>query len=102
MHVTHSATVALRETDCTGCTGCAGYTGYTYTGYTGYTGYTATRCAGTVFAYGQTSSGKTHTMMGNNDCPGVIPRAVSDIFTYIREVRLFTAVALSDLARCEY
>ena len=57
---------------------------------------------GTVFAYGQTSSGKTHTMMGNNDCPGVIPRAVSDIFTYIREVRLFTAVALSDLARCEY
>jgi hypothetical protein len=44
-------------------------------------------CAGTVFAYGQTSSGKTHTMMGSNECPGVIPRAVADIFSYVRKVR---------------
>jgi centromeric protein E len=35
---------------------------------------------GTVLAYGQTSSGKTHTMIGTGDEPGVIPRAVSDIF----------------------
>ena len=42
--------------------------------------------AGTVFAYGQTSSGKTHTMMGSNENPGVIPLAVSDIFRNVRKV----------------
>lgn len=39
---------------------------------------------GTVFAYGQTGSGKTWTMMGNPDTPGVIPRAVEEIFEVIR------------------
>lgn len=38
---------------------------------------------GTVFAYGQTSSGKTHTMMGNDDDPGVIKRAITYIFDRI-------------------
>ena len=33
---------------------------------------------GTVFAYGQTSSGKTHTMMGVPDEPGIVPLAVRD------------------------
>lgn len=33
---------------------------------------------GTILAYGQTSTGKTHTMMGNND--GVIPLAINHIF----------------------
>ena len=41
---------------------------------------------GTVFAYGQTSSGKTYTMSGIEQEVGVIPRAVDDVFTYIREV----------------
>eukprot|EP00762_Andalucia_godoyi_P005586 ANDGO_00512.mRNA.1 Kinesin-like protein KIN-7L len=36
---------------------------------------------GTIFAYGQTSSGKTFTMHGVPDCPGIIPQAVSDIFS---------------------
>lgn len=44
-------------------------------------GYSAT-----VFAYGQTSSGKTYTMMGKDEEPGVIPRAISDVFDYISEV----------------
>lgn len=35
---------------------------------------------GTVFAYGQTSSGKTHTMMGCPEEPGVVPLAVAAIF----------------------
>ncbi|CAN1775928.1 Kinesin-like protein KIN-7N, partial [Linum perenne] len=35
---------------------------------------------GTVFAYGQTSSGKTFTMNGSEKDPGVIHRAVRDIF----------------------
>ncbi|KAF9163010.1 hypothetical protein DFQ26_003043 [Actinomortierella ambigua] len=38
---------------------------------------------GTVFAYGQTSSGKTYT--GTEKQPGVTPRAVEEIFKYIRE-----------------
>ncbi|XP_016365836.1 kinesin-1 heavy chain-like [Sinocyclocheilus rhinocerous] len=41
---------------------------------------------GTIFAYGQTSSGKTHTMEGNlhdQDGMGIIPRIVQDIFNYI-------------------
>uniref|UniRef100_A0AAQ5ZYA8 Kinesin-like protein n=1 Tax=Amphiprion ocellaris TaxID=80972 RepID=A0AAQ5ZYA8_AMPOC len=41
---------------------------------------------GTIFAYGQTSSGKTHTMEGklhDPDMMGIIPRIVQDIFNYI-------------------
>ncbi|EDQ85907.1 uncharacterized protein MONBRDRAFT_34081 [Monosiga brevicollis MX1] len=38
---------------------------------------------GTVFVYGQTSSGKTHTMMGTDDHPGIIPQAIDDIFESI-------------------
>lgn len=37
----------------------------------------------TVFAYGQTSSGKTHTMRGTEEDPGLVPRAVQDIFNLI-------------------
>ncbi|KAG0016895.1 hypothetical protein BGZ82_000914 [Podila clonocystis] len=40
---------------------------------------------GTVFAYGQTSSGKTYTMSGTQQEPGITPRAVDDIFKHIRE-----------------
>jgi kinesin family member 5 len=41
---------------------------------------------GTIFAYGQTSSGKTHTMEGILDAEesqGIIPRIVQDIFNHI-------------------
>ncbi|KAI0697020.1 P-loop containing nucleoside triphosphate hydrolase protein [Cytidiella melzeri] len=34
----------------------------------------------TVFAYGVTSSGKTHTMQGTRSQPGIIPRAVEALF----------------------
>ncbi|XP_077222911.1 P-loop containing nucleoside triphosphate hydrolases superfamily protein isoform X2 [Tasmannia lanceolata] len=40
---------------------------------------------GTVFAYGQTNSGKTHTMRGSVAEPGVIPLAVHDLFHTIQE-----------------
>ncbi|XP_041831862.1 centromere-associated protein E isoform X3 [Melanotaenia boesemani] len=39
---------------------------------------------GTIFAYGQTSSGKTFTMMGCDRIPGVIPLAVEDVFQTIK------------------
>ncbi|XP_046741116.1 centromere-associated protein E isoform X2 [Diprion similis] len=38
---------------------------------------------GTIFAYGQTSSGKTYTMMGTQEEPGIIPMAVENIFDAI-------------------
>ncbi|KAJ6741700.1 CENTROMERE PROTEIN E [Salix viminalis] len=40
---------------------------------------------GTVFAYGQTNSGKTHTMRGTANEPGVIPLAVHDLFHIIQQ-----------------
>ncbi|KAJ3330077.1 hypothetical protein HDU76_006471 [Blyttiomyces sp. JEL0837] len=40
---------------------------------------------GTVFAYGQTASGKTYSMMGVDEQPGIIPQAIDDVFSYIRE-----------------
>jgi len=41
---------------------------------------------GTIFAYGQTSSGKTHTMEGvlhDEHLRGIVPRIVDDIFNHI-------------------
>ena len=44
---------------------------------------------GTIFAYGQTGCGKTHTMSGSNNEPnstetsGIIPNACEQIFGYI-------------------
>jgi hypothetical protein len=51
---------------------------------------------GTVMAYGQTSSGKTHTMSGTETDPGVMTRAVEDIFAAVdaqRETRRFAITA---------
>ncbi|XP_035545582.1 kinesin-like protein KIN-7K, chloroplastic isoform X2 [Juglans regia] len=41
--------------------------------------------SGTIFAYGVTSSGKTHTMHGDQRSPGIIPLAVKDAFSIIQE-----------------
>jgi len=38
---------------------------------------------GVVFAYGQTSSGKTYSIHGSEQDPGIIPRAVQAMFEYI-------------------
>lgn len=42
---------------------------------------------GTVFAYGQTSSGKTHTMRGSSTEPGIISLAVNEIFQHITQTQ---------------
>ncbi|PSC71436.1 kinesin-3 isoform X2 [Micractinium conductrix] len=39
-----------------------------------------------IFAYGQTGSGKTHTMMGSPEQPGMIPRAMDQIFATAKEL----------------
>lgn len=44
---------------------------------------------GTLFAYGQTSSGKTHTMEGvlnDKNLQGMVPRIVNDIFDHIYNI----------------
>ncbi|XP_018414480.1 PREDICTED: centromere-associated protein E [Nanorana parkeri] len=41
---------------------------------------------GTIFAYGQTSSGKTYTMMGTPNTLGIIPQAVKEVFRIIQEI----------------
>ena len=38
---------------------------------------------GTIFAYGSTGSGKTYTMQGDAEDPGVIPRAVAALYDEI-------------------
>ncbi|KAJ3334227.1 hypothetical protein HDU76_006599 [Blyttiomyces sp. JEL0837] len=42
---------------------------------------------GTIFAYGQTSSGKTHTMHGSEKEPGIIFMAAQDIFERINSMQ---------------
>ncbi|KAM6346746.1 centromere-associated protein E [Podargus strigoides] len=41
---------------------------------------------GTIFAYGQTASGKTYTMMGNEESVGIIPKAIHHVFKVICEI----------------
>ncbi|KIK97936.1 hypothetical protein PAXRUDRAFT_824436 [Paxillus rubicundulus Ve08.2h10] len=50
-----------------------------------------------IFAYGQTASGKTFTLSGNEDQPGIIPRAMKDVFSHIRR-----APTREYLLRCSY
>jgi kinesin family protein 3/17 len=43
-------------------------------------------CEGTVFAYGQTGTGKTYTMEGNRSVPelvGIIPNSFAHLFGHI-------------------
>jgi hypothetical protein len=40
----------------------------------------------TVFAYGATGSGKTHTMVGTSTNPGIMVRALNDIFLVAKKL----------------
>lgn len=40
-----------------------------------------------IFAYGQTGTGKTYTMLGTQGDQGVIPRAMSMLFTVSEEMK---------------
>ncbi|CUA73207.1 Kinesin-like protein NACK2 [Rhizoctonia solani] len=51
-----------------------------YYGLAAMDGYNAV-----VFAYGQTASGKTFTLSGSEDQPGIIPRAMREVFGYIKK-----------------
>ena len=56
---------------------------------------------GTIFAYGQTGWGKTHTMVGveeSDELKGIIPRAYVHIFSWIDEAK----EGVKFLVRCSY
>lgn len=40
---------------------------------------------GNIFMYGQTTSGKTYTMLGTPNSPGIIPCSLRDIFRQIKK-----------------
>ncbi|KAG2374362.1 hypothetical protein C9374_010932 [Naegleria lovaniensis] len=42
--------------------------------------------ASTVFAYGQTGCGKTYTIVGEDDAPGIVPRSAIYIFDYLNQM----------------
>ena len=52
-----------------------------------------------IFAYGQTASGKTYTLSGDatGQEPGIIPRAMKDVFSFIRRTE-----KREYLLRCSY
>jgi kinesin family protein 3/17 len=55
---------------------------------------------GTIFAYGQTGCGKTHTMMGGNESDearGIIPRTFSQIITITKN-----DTSKTHLIRCSF
>ena len=57
---------------------------------------------GTIFAYGQTGCGKSHTMMGYKDSPeerGIIPNAFEHIFGFIDQSN---NNGMKFLVRCSY
>lgn len=59
----------------------------------------------TVFAYGQTGTGKTHTMEGNvgsADDEGIVPRATKAMFSKLDKLGMDYTIRVSFLEICEY
>ena len=42
----------------------------------------------TVFAYGATGAGKTHTMLGSEDCPGIMFQTMKEVFTMLDDFKV--------------
>ena len=41
---------------------------------------------GSIFMYGQTTSGKTFTMLGSPNSPGILPCSLNDIFIFVKQL----------------
>ena len=52
---------------------------------------------GLLFAYGITNSGKTYTMTGEPDAPGILPRCLDVIFNSIADVQAPKFVSFSPI-----
>ena len=48
-----------------------------------------------IIAYGQTASGKTHTMLGTPESPGIIPRISEELFRRIEEASVHECFTVS-------
>ena len=57
---------------------------------------------GTILAYGQTGTGKTYTMEGTAEAPGIIPRAIGDIFAHVERGQLEAPARKRFLLRTAY
>ena len=55
---------------------------------------------GLLFAYGITNSGKTYTMTGEPDAPGILPRCLDVIFNSIADVQAPKFVSFFRLLLC--
>mmetsp|Transcript_14426 Transcript_14426/g.31243 ORF Transcript_14426/g.31243 Transcript_14426/m.31243 type:complete len:693 (+) Transcript_14426:1-2079(+) len=57
----------------------------------------------TIFAYGQTGAGKTHTMYGSDSAPGLVPRIAQEIFEvlgkYAHEAQALVHCSMFELYR---
>lgn len=42
----------------------------------------------TVFAYGATGAGKTHTMLGDEKCPGIMYQTMKEVFTVLDDFKV--------------
>ena len=42
----------------------------------------------TVFAYGATGAGKTHTMLGNQESPGIMYQTMKEVFTILDDFKV--------------
>ena len=55
-----------------------------------------------IIAYGQTGTGKTYTMEGTAEAPGIIPRAIGDIFAHVERGQLEAPMRKRFLLRTAY
>ena len=55
-----------------------------------------------IIAYGQTGTGKTYTMEGTAEAPGIIPRAIGDIFAHVERGQLEAPARKRFLLRTAY
>lgn len=51
----------------------------------------------TIFAYGQTSSGKTFTMMGDDQAPGLIPRIMRELFARLAARESLASISYAEI-----
>ena len=51
----------------------------------------------TIFAYGASGSGKTHTMLGTTTEPGIMVRALHEIFNFVKNTNLPQNYNVGDL-----
>eukprot|EP00397_Hematodinium_sp_SG-2012_P004337 GEMP01004348.1.p1 GENE.GEMP01004348.1~~GEMP01004348.1.p1 ORF type:complete len:1043 (+),score=207.09 GEMP01004348.1:141-3269(+) len=52
-----------------------------------------------IIPFGQSGSGKTYTLEGDDDCPGVIPRLIDSVILMVEAVRPATFIVMAQFAQ---